>query len=298
MTVEQYNGAPANQWGDFGNVGLEDIGAGDISMPRIQILHDEGKFKDSATGETFGPKARFVLLGLVKQRIMWDTEVDNGDHPQCKSPDFKVGFPQLRTDIPARKQFPWAKSNFDPKDYAPGDDGLIRLPCDVCVFKEWGKDKEKPPCSEQLTYACYYENASGDLMPGLISFQRASIKAARTYAGTFAAAKRPLFTAWTIIELHLNSRGKVTYSTPTFSKDENTDPSQWNGWGETTTQMREWLQAAPTVRDDGDADKKPRNTPASAKAATTIDHDDPWASAQPAAGPTTTAPVEDDDLPF
>lgn len=297
MTVEQYSGTPS--WGDFGNVGLEDIGAGDISMPRISILHDEGLFKDSATGEKFGPSARFVMLGLVKQRIMWDTEVDNGDHPQCKSPDFKVGFPQMRTDIPARKQFPWAKSNFNPADYQPGEDGLIRLPCDSCVFKEWGKDKEKPPCSEQLTFACYYENSSGDLMPGLISFQRASIKAARVYAGTFAAAKRPLFTAWTTVELHLNSRGKVTYSTPTFSKGENTDPSQWNSWGETTTQMREWLQQAPTVRsDEDDADKKPRNTPASAKAATVIEPDDPWATASsPAAGAATTA-QDDDDLPF
>jgi hypothetical protein len=297
MTVAPYTGAP--DWSDLGDVGLEDVSAADISMPRVQIDHGEAQFRDSASGQLLGNDLTVVILGLVKQRIMWDTEVDDGDKPQCKSPDFKLGFPQMRRDIKERKQFPWDKSNFDPKDYPPGEDGLIALPCDACVLKEWGKDRTKPPCSEQYTLPLYYVAPDGSLKPGILSLQRSGIKPARTYISTFATAKQPMFTAYTHITLTAESRGKVIYATPKFRKGDVTASDQWASWRTNYFEVRDWLQSRPQVRDDDDGKPKAsggaRPAPASAKTATKLDEGDPWATS--AATPDDAQP-DDSDLPF
>lgn len=291
MSVTPYVG-PAGDWSDLGDVGLEDVGAADISMPRLQINHDEATFKDSGSGEDLGSKLMVVLLGIAKQRIMWDSQVDDGDRPQCKSPDFKIGFPQMRKDIPVRKQFPWDKSNFSESDFVPNDEGFIALPCDSCVFKEWGKDKSKPPCSEQFTFPLYYVAPDGTLKPGLFSTQRSGIKPARTYLGTFKTAGQPLFTVYTELALRAESRGRNNYAVPTFRKGESTDPSQWATWATSYREVRDWLQQPPTRREEDDAKETSRPKPASAATATALKEDDPWSA------PAEAKPIEDDELPF
>lgn len=300
MTVATTGGS-STPWGDLGDVGLEDVSPADISMPRIQIAHDKAVFRDGSTNEEM-ETLDCIVLGLVKQRIKWDTEVDDGDHPQCKSPDAKVGYPQLRLDIPTRKQFPWAASNFSKEDFKPDEDGLIALPCDVCIFKDWGKDSTKPTCAEQFSLAVYYRNGDGQLRPGIISFQRSGAKAARSYAGTFAAARQPMFTVWTQVTLRSESRGKVIYATPTFSKGMASEQDDWSGYADNYRQVREWLHQKPRVQknDEDDATTKAKPAPASAKAATKLEDDDPWATAAPAATPAAApaSTIANDDLPF
>ena len=103
MTVEPHagSGALANP-DDFGDVGLEDVGVGDVIIPRLRIVHDEAVFENNLTKDRY-ETLDVILLGLAKQRIMWDDEVGEGDKPMCKSPDFEHGFPLVRDDIPKDK---------------------------------------------------------------------------------------------------------------------------------------------------------------------------------------------------
>ena len=301
MTVDTYVGSSSSAWGDYGDVGLEDVGAADIQMPRIQIDHEKAVFKDSTTGQEMDT-LECVILGLVKQRIMWDSTVDDGDKPQCKSSDYSLGFPQMRTDIPARKQFPWAKSNFNKEDFEPNDDGQIVLPCTTCSLNKWGKDSEKPLCSEQYTFPIYYRAPDGAMRPGMLSFQRSGLKAARTYTGTFATAKQPMFTVWTMISLRPESRGKVVYAVPLFSRGGSSDASEWPGYADQYRGAREYLHQPPRPAtkeaDEAEAEKKAsRPTPASATDATKISDDDVWATAEAASAPVAST-AADDDLPF
>jgi hypothetical protein len=305
MTVDTYSGghSSSNPWGDFGDVGLEDVSSSDIRVPRLAIEHDNGTFKNTTTNEEF-PELRAVFLGLVKQRIMWDPQIDAGDRPQCKSLDHEVGFPQLRTDIPARKQFPWSKSNFRQEDFPPAKDGLISLPCESCTFNQWGKDNERPPCSESYTFILYYQHpTSGVLSPATMAFSKSAIKAAKVYSGTFLAAKQPMFTVWTSMTLRPEARGKTRYMVPELTREGMTDAGEWRGWADAYLAMRDFMRARPRLADEiGDTATSTKPAPASATEATKLDDDDPWATAAPAASSSPTAstssPADDDELPF
>lgn len=271
------------------DLGLGDIKASELTIPRLEIMHAEGRFRDRNSKAEFETLTA-VMLGVVKQRIMWDKEVDDGDQPQCKSPDFDNGFPQLRTDIPKDKQFPWAKSNFNPADYPPGPDGLIRLPCEKCVFQEWNVNGWKnPPCAEQFTFPLLYDTGDGEMSPAILTLQRSAAKACKQYITAFKGARQPMFTVNTQLSLTLNSRGKVVYSTPTFKRLGPTDSSYWSEYADNYRSIREFLRQAPRPRDEEGGSSRPT---ASAAAATTLAEGDPWADV-----PSPRKPV-DDDLPF
>lgn len=295
MTVEPYGAGSPTPWadGDLEDMGLGDVSATDIRMPRLVIDHETAQFKNTTSGEMF-PELRIIFLGLVKQRIMWDTVVDEGDKPQCKSPNHEVGYPQMRTDIPTRKQFPWEKSNFSKDDFPPNDAGLVALPCSTCTLKDWGKERgDRPACSEQATFPVYYQLADGGWAPAIISFQKSGIKAAMTYAGSFASRRQPMFTAITKVTLTPESRGKTRYATPGFQSIGPSDSTSWRDYLETFRQVRTFLHEPPRPFD---AESKGKPV-ASSVAATVVDDDDPWATSSPSA-PAGSAGVSDPDLPF
>src|SRR5690606_15412571 len=143
--------------------GLEDFGMEDAVIPRLKIVHKEGVFEDSLSGEKF-ETISLVILGLVKQRILWHQTVDDGDMPMCRSANHDTGFPNLSDDQPKEKRFPWEKSGFRPEDYQD-EDGNFRLPCSGCNLKEWKShpDGKRPYCSEQFTLPVLYsDNPDGD----------------------------------------------------------------------------------------------------------------------------------------
>lgn len=338
MTVDTAQGGGAVQPYDPTNLeglGLEDVGASDMTIPRITINHGEGTFKNNLSGEEF-ETLRCVMLGVIKQRIMWDKTVDDGDKPMCKSPDFEHGFPNVNLDgkTPPEKQFPWARSNFSPSDY-PADqglNGLVTLPCSSCIFKEWDKgDWKQPPCSEQHTYPLLYDTGDGSLMPALFSVQKTGIKPSRTYLNVFIQSKSPMFTVYTEIILNQASRGTVKYSVPKFMKKEATEETEWGAFGQQYRSIREFIRQPPRRQDEEGEDVEPSDnvnrgpeTPAQAPAATVpaaapvvttvsapaatvpaaavASSPTPSASSSASATPATpdqqSSPEGDDDLPF
>lgn len=295
MTVDTTTGGnlPANPEDfDMDNIGLEDIGPGDVSIPRLQIIHPEGKFKNSLSGEIYDSGLEVILLGLVKQRIMWDEDVQDNDKPQCKSPDFNNGFPNVKEDAPERLKFPWGQSNFDFNDFPPerGLNGLPTLPCANCIFKDWNKGGWKqPPCSEQHTFPILYSSDGWETsQPALYTVQKTGIKPSRQYISSFAHSRTPMFTVFTRLGLTLQKRGTVTFSVPVFSRGGETDRNQWQEYANQTRAIREFVRQPPRPADDDDEpvasdnENKGPETPTAAA---------PASAASPAGTPSTASPA-------
>ena len=255
--------------------GLEDFDESDFVMPIIKINGQKGVFVDGLSGEEF-PEMEVIVLGLVKNRILWEVEVSD-NAPLCKSLDFHHGMPNP-------KEFPWKASGFDQSEY-PEDS---TLPCDACHLKEWGshpKD-DKPWCSEQHTYALLQPTASG-FAPATLTVSRSGIKPSRAYLTSFARSKEPTFIVTTKLGLNVQKRGSVIFSVPTFARGTATDAhvaddaerkELFRGFAEQYRRIREFLQT-------------PRQPEAEA-----VPVDEP--SGTPAAAPASPAATDDDELPF
>lgn len=327
MTVDVNSGGgvtPYDPEMDAG-LGFEDIGAGDMTLPRLTINHKAGLFKNSLSGEEF-PVLKAVLLGVIKQRVMWDETVDTGDRPMCKSPNHDYGFPNVDPKTHVDKQFPWARSNFTPDMAKPlelspnvsypegwSSNGLLVLPCAACKFSKWDQDGVKvPPCAEQHTYPLMYETEDGGLMPALISFQKTGIKPSKTYINAFAQSKTPMFTQWSEIKLNQFSRGSVDYCVPTFKKVGETPRDMWGEFAQQYRGVRNFVRQAPRNADEEETDFTPSDNinkgpdpwadetggQAQNAAAAAVLPSTPMAkstpaesSSAPAASPTPTAPV-------
>lgn len=302
---------------DYGNVGLEDVGQSDVIIPRLRIVHDEGVFENNLSKQRF-EKMKVILLGLVKQRIMWNKTVEDGDVPQCKSPDFEHGFPNMSDEGRKETRFPWALSNYDiaaarpvvippktnqthPEGWSSNGHGV--LPCASCRFAQWGADSTPPLCSEQHTYPLLYCVGEGteheDWLPALYTIQKTGIKPSRQYISSFAQTRTPMFTVYTEIGLNLSTRGSVKYSIPTFRRLEATPSADWTHFGDQLRGIRSFIRQAPRPVDDyaegGSASVSNKNTPPEATAEAA-----PAAAPAAAAAPKVAAPEPstDDDLPF
>jgi len=315
--VEQYTGEV---------VGLDDVDASDVIIPRLQIKHDEGVFVDNLSKQVF-TELDCVILGLVKQRIFWADEVEEGDKPLCKSPDHDHGFPQISDDVKKDKRFPWDKSNFDPANF-PADgpnavNGLVTLPCASCHFKEWdnnGFNQKVPPCAEQHTYPLLYntntENPNEPIWAAaILTVQKTGIAPSKRYISSFQQSNQPMFTARSLVTLTLNKRGTVTYSVPGFRKTGQTDSSMWGQYSEQYRQIRAFCRTPPRNTDadpyaeaEGGFASDNTNTPAPAAAAPSqpaaaaepqVASPAPSQAAAPPAAPVPASPPDDPDgLPF
>lgn len=314
MTVSTTGGGavaiPSDE--DFGDIGLEDIDASDIAIPRLTIVHNEGRFKDSLSGSVYDSGLKVILLGLIKQRVFWRDDTDEGEAPLCKSPNFDYGFPQQDPEVPASKHFPWAKSNFEPssaqpvniepsKSYPAGwsSNGFPVLPCAQCIFKEWEKgDWKQPPCAEQHTYPLLYELEEGIWQPALYTVQKTGIKPSRTYMSSFAQAKQPFFSVYTTLGLTQQRRGTVDYSVPWFSRGEATDRNAWLEYANNFKSIREFVRSAPRRYDEdaqpeasANVNTPPVPTAAAPAASTSPAQPTTSASTSPASAPTPPAPA-------
>lgn len=224
------------------NVGFEDFEVGDMVMPTLRIDHQEGVLVDNLSGEQF-TEITVILLGLVKQRILWPVEMsETKEQPLCRSLDFAVGTPQ-----PDR--FPWKASGLEKKDH---------LSCDSCPLKEWGSNpkNESPWCSEQWTFPLMMPAGNG-WAPALLTLQRSNLKAARAYMTSFARSKSPLFTCESKVTLQQNKRGTVKYVNLFFAKGQDTPEEQRPEYAENYRRIREWVQ---TPRDESTATEEEETT--------------------------------------
>lgn len=277
------------------DTGMEDFDQSDMVMPTVRIDHKKGVFVDGLSGEEF-PSFTGILLGLIKQRVLWEPEIDEGGSkgPLCKSYNFNIGHPDV-------DRFPWKESGFPKSE----DEGTT-LPCESCVLKDWGTHpkRDTPWCSEQHTFAVLLPtDDEGNLAPALLTIQRSAIKPSRTYLTAFARSKTPLYTVFTKIELDHRSRGQVDYAVPKFQKGGPTDQSEWPEFAKQYRDIREFVQTprGEDIESEDGTEPTPGAAPAAAPA-------DPGPSSAPVATAAASAPsaaatapaaeVDEDDLPF
>lgn len=306
MTMTPYDGAGAvstNFTDDDMNVGFEDIDTSDMSIPRLRIVGDRAVFVDSLSGQEYS-ELNAVFLGLVKQRIMWDDDVEDNEKPLCKSPDFENGFPNVDPKTPVDKQFPWSTSNFN----KPTDDVQPVLHCASCVFKEWDKTKWKtPPCSEQHTYVLMYEAEPGAMVPALFTTQRSGMKGSKAYVSSFMRTKTPMFTVHTTVTLDPQRRGSVNYAVPVYKRGAPTDENSWAEYAMNYRGIRDMIRQPPrapesnsTVSSTAVETKEYETVTAaeSPRANTPKEESKPASTQMPASTPTPVADDDSDDLPF
>lgn len=235
--------------------GLEDFNESDMAVPRLTIDHDNAVLVDSLTNEQYG-ELKCVLLGLVKQRILWDVDVESNDHPLCKSYDFTTGQPDAAA-------FPWKESGFKRDDF---DADAPQLDCGSCALKDWDSHPQRntPWCAEQYVMPLVMETTDG-YAPAIFTVQRSGMKPAKAYITGFARAKTPLYTVVTTVSLDAQKRGSVKFATPKFVKGDATPQESWAEFADQYRRIREFVSAArvaapPTAASDG----KPGGTPAAA----------------------------------
>jgi hypothetical protein len=233
--------------------GLADFAPSDMTLPTIKIVHKEGVFKDSLSGEEFDT-LKCVVLGLVKQRILWDPDVQEDAKPLCKSLNFAEGRPG--------EGFPWKKTGFQ----STGTDDQV-LSCEACPLKEWNTHpsrKDVPWCTQQHTYIIAMPFEDG-FTPAMITFQGAGIKPSNSYLSSFARTKSPTFTAFTKITLERLKRGTVEYAVPVFSRQEPTDEADFPDFIQQYRSIRTFLHT-PRKREEEAEEGVPAPSPAAAAA--------------------------------
>jgi len=216
-------------------VGLEDFDESDSGMPRISINHKEGMFVDSLSNEQF-PDMDVVILGLVKQRVLWPAEMgEEGSGPQCRSNDNATGNPYM-------KEFPWADTGFDQADI---DANNPQLDCAACPLKEWGTDSKPPRCTQQYVFIVMRQFAGSDeWSPALLTVQKSSIKGANGYISVFSRARLPMFTSHTVLSLEAFKRGNVAYAVVKFVKGTDTATDLHELFADNYRQASDFLRSA------------------------------------------------------
>lgn len=295
--------------------GLDDLTSADLTVPRLRIAHKDGVFKDSATNEEL-PELICVILGLVRQRVLFHHNVEDGDKPMCKSPDFKAGYPTMEPTS-KEKAFPWKLSGFDPNDFPPVNDRIV-LPCESCKLREWDSHPvtgKKPYCAEQFTLPIFYAPSLDELKEGryasaLITFQKTGVPPTKKYLSPFVARKTGAYTVFTRIGLTQMSRGQTDYCVPNFQKLGDTDPEDWSEYSENYGAIRKFLQdnvpggaedmtddAANIINSTAEVIIEPPVATVQQPTSTLVRP--PMAQAAPAPVQSVAAPaLEDDSLPF
>lgn len=211
---------------DLRGVGMEDVDSSDIKTPRLKIKHQEGLF---VLHEIEYESLDCVVLGMFKQRVMWQPKLEENAKPICRSFDFKTGFPnhekwsdRFAGSVPA-----------DVSQFGPVSEGE-ELPCNECGLKEFRTHpiSEKAPwCAEQHVYPLIIVN-DGQLQPALLTLAKTGLAPSRNFLQPFVTSKLPMFTQLTNISLNLEQKGGNTYSVPAFRKIGETDRENWHAWAD------------------------------------------------------------------
>jgi len=268
-------------------VGLEDMGVGDLATPRVSIMHAEGLFKDNLTSQTFDTM-RIIILGLVKQRSLFHEDVDDGDKPMCRSNDFDHGYPVFKSDVASpKKDFPWARSRLSNDQVEWDENGRPVVQCKDCFLKEWKSDPtgEKPYCTELWTLPLLMDPFENDnWVPAVLTFKKTQIKPLKVYLSNYRRANTASFTSLTEVNLHVNRRGQVLFSTPEFRSLGPTDSEKWRDYAKLYAEMRGFLMSPPRFFDENEAQQATDNTatpamqpPAPPQGPAQPPVNDPWA---------------------
>lgn len=259
---------------NYFDTGLDDLEPS-RRIPRLRLVHKKGVFLDTETNQEF-PFIEGVPLGLVRQRVMWNRNVNEGDKPLCKSNDGKIGYPNI--DGPAHCDFPWDRSGTTREAATLDEFARPTLSCESCAFAQWGppapgsKKSTPPACSERYTIPLLYATEAGQQpnRAGVVSFQRSGIAPLKAYMSVFKTQKKPLFAAVMQLNLQIHSRGTVDYSVPYVRQAGPTSASDWPQFAEEFRRIREILQAPPMPPREEEGQKATQ--PAAPR------QDDPWST--------------------
>ena len=251
---------PATVSDEYGT-GYEDLGDDVAVVPRIQINHKGGTFKDSLSGEEF-PEIHGVLLGVVRQRAFWPSEMgENPSKPMCKSNDGITGYPNPEPE--KDDGFPWSQSGLNKAAQPVDEHDRITIACETCPFAQWRenpKDPKKnlpPLCKERHTYPILYNRTgTGGYEPpyldsGILAFQGSGIKPSKMYVAGFKRARKPLYAGVARITLDQFKRGMVEYSVPNIVKVGEVPEDALGLYGQEWPELKEFLTAAPRPDDAG-----------------------------------------------
>lgn len=250
MTVVPTTG-PA-PWAQYSNVGMEDVDASDLKMPRLKIDGKTATFEHSISNANLGPAIDVIVLGIIKQRTFFPLQTAGKNVPPfCKSNDYESGFPTDPYKSPKDGGFPWSASGFNPQNFPEDAElGRVVLPCERCQFKEWREktfeDNGRPRCQTMHTYALMLWDGT-DYSPALLSIKSSGLTASGSFISTFATKQRPFFTATTRITLTPAKQGDVDYAIPKFipDLDRMTDQSKWDSYVEQATSIRDLVRKPP-----------------------------------------------------
>lgn len=283
---------PANRGESDLPDGLEDTDASDLTTPIYRINHEKGVFVNGLTNEEM-PSFDVILLGRIKQRILWPMEVGGeGEAPMCRSYDFARGIPRPETWVQPQKNNPaltavkvsgWGYGQVE--DAALDNKGLA---CAQCSLKDWGEDRTPPWCNEQWTFPFLSLDEDGQpLSPGVISFQRTGLKPCKSYVSGFVQAKSALYTVVTRLTAVLQQRGSVKWVTPSFQRLRDSDPTQWNEYSTALHQIKDFLTTPRTFTESEDPDAE--DVAAATRVTATV--------SKPASAPVPPDPEPEPDLP-
>lgn len=271
--------------------GLEDFDQSDMTIPMLKIDHDKAVIVDGLSNQEYD-SLDLICVGLIKQRVLWQAEIQDNDTPLCRSYNFKIGKPDA-------DRFPWKASGFTP------DADTDELPCENCKLQVWGShpQREIPWCSEQHTYAVLQPLGEDNWAPALFTIQRSALKPSNAYLTSFIRAKEPLYVCHTRISLDGQRRGNVDFAIPKFSRGPETDQSMWPFYADTYRNIRSFVQTPRIRTADGEIEQ---TTGTAAAPAATTPVADPTATpaAPPQAAPPTPEPAAapaapaGEDLPF
>lgn len=252
-------------------VGLEDMDTSDLVMPRLRLLHDEAVFQDNLSNEKF-EELEVVILGLVKGRVLWDTEVEEDAQPMCRSLDHNIGRPNLAT-------FPFKAAGFDKSELDANDP---QVACSACPLKDWGSHptRDVPWCNEQYVLPVLMP-VGGGWTPAITTFQRTAIKPVKSYLSSFARAKTPTFVTTTKMSLLAQKKGSVRYAVPQLVKGEPTNQDDYQEFASQYIAIRDFLQTPRSFSETETVAKAPTAATATAPVAESAE-----------------AVEDDDDLPF
>lgn len=233
--------------------GLEDFTAEDLKLARLVIDQKNGVFKDSLSGTEYA-SVDVITLGVVKQRVMWEANVEEDSSPLCKSTDYANGYPT--TWDKATKNFPWNAAGWQPDDFPKDDVGRTVLPCGSCRFKEWKShpDGKKPWCSTQHAVPVLYAGEGEEpYIQAIFTMQRSSLQASQAFFAGFMHKSMPAFSAKSRIKLTKLKRGQNDYYVPSLRIIEQIDQERWPELSESYREMRDFLTRPPVTRDESGA---------------------------------------------
>lgn len=222
MTVPAVPSSPGS-----GVIGLEDISPSELAIPRLQIMHKTAMFKDTLSNEEWS-EINTIVLGVCKQRVLWDATLRENSKPLCKSLNGAEGMPSA--------DFPWKESGFTKVE---GEEAV--LDCASCHLSEWGSHPTRAKiswCTDQRVLVCLLDGA-----PYLLSLQRSAMRAVNAFVTSFVKTQTPTFTRYCHMRLMPQKMGTVEFAVPIFTVGDATDPKDYEAYGETYLGIRAFVQS-------------------------------------------------------